>query len=93
MSSLVAARALDAPEPRRRERVRDQRFSYVRTEEAAGHVHCCAIGPSGSGWTSTAPDGHRHLIRDLELLPAAGHTHELSEHRCLKDHDGEGGCT
>jgi hypothetical protein len=49
--------------------------------EQGGHHHVAVFNGSGNGYTSEAPDGHSHRIRELEVQPARGHTHELTEMR------------
>jgi hypothetical protein len=78
---------VDDVEPRRR--VRESIRSAVKTAPGGAdrHVHCAIfLGDDGRGCTSPAPDGHFHVIRDLEIVPAEGHTHDLSSVRCLERH-------
>lgn len=76
-----------APTPERRTRLREGIRSAVTLASAAGHTHCALfIGTTGNGFTSPAPDGHVHQVRELEILVAAGHTHEIAR-RCLLAHD------
>ena len=71
--------------------VRDVAYVALKTEEAGGHSHCAYfLADDGNGRTSEADDGHFHHVLGLEVLPARGHTHELSGTRCLERHNERG---
>lgn len=78
--------------PKRRER--DPTHSAMKTSPGGAdrHTHCLVFfGETGRGFSSPGPDGHVHRVRDLEVLEAAGHTHDLSASRCLERHHPETG--
>jgi hypothetical protein len=65
----------------------------LRTTAAAEddpHTHVAVFNASGNGYTDEAEDGHAHRIRELEVQPANGHTHELTAVRAeLPEHARE----
>lgn len=85
----MSVRLAVAERPRRETRTRDHIRTAVLTTPGGRdrHRHCAVfIGETGNGWTDTAADGHRHRVSFLDVLPSAGHGHELSAERCQRDH-------
>jgi hypothetical protein len=83
----MTATGVAAPARRKREAVR----VAVKTTIDAGHGHCALfVSDTGDGRTSV-DDGHFHRVAGLEVLPARGHTHELSDRRCVRRHATETG--
>jgi hypothetical protein len=42
------------------------------------HHHVAVFNGAGNGNTTEAADGHSHRVVELEIMPANGHTHELT---------------
>jgi hypothetical protein len=68
-------------------------FAHVLTTVDEGgvcepHRHCAAVDGRGRGITSAGPDGHVHLVAELEILEAYGHVHALGAVRCPAKHAG-----
>lgn len=80
--------------PRRRGREREPIRSAVMTAPGGRdrHVHCLVFfGETGTGFSSPGPDGHIHKVKGLDVMPNAGHTHDLSARRCNERHDHDTG--
>jgi hypothetical protein len=73
----------------RRYRLHDVKVVVVRTAPAGAdrHTHCAMMNDDGFGVTSPGPDGHVHDVDGCDILPADGHTHDLSAQRCDREHD------
>jgi hypothetical protein len=62
----------------------DRQQVALFTSWGHGHRHTAIFGSEkGNGATTDDHTGHVHAIRGLEVLPAAGHTHELSAVRAF----------
>ena len=72
-------------------RQRDGVLNALMTTADNGHAHCAVFHElTGDGLTTAGPNGHRHEIRGLDVLPADGHTHELTMRRCFMHHTAGG---
>jgi hypothetical protein len=65
----------------RRTHTREPSRVALLTTLTGGHAHVAVFDGDGNGYTTTAPDGHFHLVRGCEISPANGHRHELTSRR------------
>lgn len=64
------------------------RVALLTTPGTDAHTHVAVFDDAGTGYTSEAPDGHWHGVVLCDVLPAQGHTHELTTER--RPVEGEG---
>ncbi len=55
------------------------------TRAADGHRHVVSFREWGAGGTMDDATGHRHLLRQLDVVPTLGHVHSLT---CMRYTDG-----
>lgn len=85
----AAARAVAAGEIARRQH-EPRRVAVVTAPGPDGHMHCAVFDDDGNGRTTRAADGHYHSVVGCEIVPFAGHGHDLSARRCEHGHAGAG---
>lgn len=93
MSLRALAELEDAAPEAPRQRMRDGiRTATITVPAKDGHLHCALYNAeTGDGFTTPGPDGHVHQVRALDVMPAAGHAHDLSARRCPERHDRHDG--